>query len=191
MLPVLLRLTQTSPDRWKEGREKSRGVRRVLRWFWLTQLAAIVLIGIYFLTRGQALEDAREANASVETPSVAATGDENTFQPVIGSPPDLIVTDETLSHRPKWEALEVEPNPLTFCENTKMRVANSSNRPLNLEGSVMNSDISWTIGVVKPGEQIDFNVGEEGMLALADLTDGEPITRFDVAKCDAAGKFMQ
>lgn len=101
------------------------------------------------------------------------------------------MTDETLSHRPKWEALEVEPNPLTFCENTKMRVANSSNRPLNLEGSVMNSDISWTIGVVKPGEQIDFNVGEEGMLALADLTDGEPITRFDVAKCDAAGKFMQ
>lgn len=170
--------------RWQEGREKSRGVRRFFRWFWGLQLAAILLAGVYFLSRGQRLQDARDAasagqaavaNVAAALPAPAATE------------ADIIVTDRTLENRPGWDNLDVAPQSLSFCPHSQARIANSSSRTLNLQLSVRESDVNWDLGVVKAGGVFSFNVGEEGRYILADLTDGEPITAFDVAICGTGG----
>ena len=169
--------------RWREGREKSRAVRRFFRWFWGLQLAAILLAGIYFLSRGQTLQDARDAQAAGK--AVVATA-QATSAPAV-TEADIIVTDHTLADRPGWDDLDEAANPLSFCANSQARIANSSSRTLNLQLSVRESDVSWDLGVVKPGGVLRFDVGEEGGFVLSDLTDGQPITAYEVSTCHAMG----
>jgi hypothetical protein len=182
--------SQTFGERWAEGRKATKGIRRFIRWFFGIQLVGIVLLGVYFLTRGQTLEGIRNATANESEQSASTVQESSPASVASATEAEIVFTDRTLADRPKWDALGEDPNPLTFCANTKARIANGSSRTLNLGAAVRDSDISWTLGIVKQGGVLAFDVGDEGRFVLSDLGDGQPITTYEVAACNAKGRFL-
>jgi hypothetical protein len=174
----------TFMERWRQGRGQRRRVNRVIFWIWLVVAVGILLAGIYILTRGAALDKGRRSNQ--QTAQAEATQSANAGADRADSA-DFIITDRRLAEPPTWQNFREQPTTRTFCENAQPRVANGSSRILNLGGQVVASDVSWDIGIVKPGATLTFNVDEAGEYAIMDLDAGKPIFFYEVQKCDAQG----
>lgn len=169
----------TFAERFREGREKSKGVRRFIRWFFGIQLIAIPLIGTYFLTRGARQEETKQA----ESPAPAT--------PVQAQEADFLFTDKSLASptRDSWESLADNPNPSAFCAGYKAVLTNATSKPLHVQAGVQASDVSWIVGTVQPNATITFDVGNEpGSYFIADMDDDQPLAPYEVVKCNAAGE---
>ena len=168
----------TFADRFREGREKSKGVRRFIRWFFGIQLVAILLIGTYFLTRGAHLEETKHAESAA--PAAPAQAQEA----------DFLLTDKSLASptRDTWESLGANPDTSAFCAGSKAVLTNATSKPLHIQAGVQESDFSWVVGTVQPNATITFEVGNEpGSYFIADMDDNQPLAPYEVVKCNAAG----
>lgn len=169
----------TFAERFREGREKSKGVRRFIRWFFGIQLVAILLIGTYFLTRGAHLEETKQAeSAAPATPAQAQHA-------------DFLFTDKSLASptRDTWESLGDHPETSAFCAGSKAVLANATSKPLHIQAGVRDSDVSWVVGTVQTNATITFDVGNEpGSYFIADMDDNQPLAPYEVVKCNAAGE---
>lgn len=167
---------------FKEGREKSKGVRRFIRWFFGIQMLAILLLGTYFLTRGAKIEEARQAQkAEMAAPLAAAPVQEA----------DFLFTDQFLAGpgRDTWESLADNPNPNSFCVGSKAILTNASSKPMRIQAGRQSSDVSWTLGTVQPNATIEFEVGDyPGSYFIASLDDDRPLAPYEVTECNAAGQ---
>lgn len=167
----------TFAERFREGREKSKGVRRFIRWFFGIQLVAILLIGTYFLTRGAHLEEMKQAEgAAPAAPAQHA---------------DFLFTDKSLASptRDSWESLGANPDASAFCASSKAALTNATSKPLHIQAGVQDSDVSWVVGTVQPNATITFEVGNEpGSYFIADMDDNQPLAPYEVVKCNAAGE---
>lgn len=178
-------LKTTSPASFatqlKEGREKSKGVRRFIRWFFGIQMLAILLLGTYFLTRGAKIEETRGTQKAESTmpPSTAPTREA-----------DFVFNDKILATMDRnWETFADEPNPKGFCVGAKALLTNLSSKPMRVQAGRQSSDVSWTLGMVQPNATIEFDVGDDpGSYFIANLVDDRPLAPYDVYECDAAGQ---
>ena len=169
----------TFADRFREGREKSKGVRRFIRWFFGIQLVAILLIGTYFMTRGAHLEETKQA----ESAAPAA--------PAQTQHADFLFTDKSLASptRDGWESLGAHPETSAFCASSRAVLTNATSKPLHIQAGVQDSDVSWVVGTVQPNATITFDVGNEpGSYFIADMDDDRPLAPYEVVKCNAAGE---
>lgn len=166
---------------FEEGREKSKGVRRFIRWFFGIQMLAILLLGTYFLTRGAKIEETRRTQKaeSAMPPSTAPTREA-----------DFVFNDKILATMDRnWETFADEPNPNGFCVGAKALLTNLSSKPMRVQAGRQSSDVSWTLGMVQPNATIEFDVGDDpGSYFIANLVDNRPLAPYDVYECDAAGQ---
>jgi hypothetical protein len=171
----------TFADRFREGREKSKGVRRFIRWFFGIQLVAILLIGTYFLTRGAHLEETKQAESAAPAAPAQAQAQHA----------DFLFTDKILASptRDTWESLGAHPETSAFCAGSKAALTNATSKPLHIQAGVQESDFSWVVGTVQPNATITFEVGNEpGSYFIADMDDDQPLAPYELVKCNAAGE---
>jgi len=169
----------TFAERFREGREKSKGVRRFIRWFFGIQLVAILLMGTYFLTRGAHQEETKQAESAIPA------------APVQAQEADFLFTDKSLASptRDSWESLADNPNPSAFCAGSKAVLTNATSKSLRVQAGVQESEFSWDVGTIQPNATISFPVGNEpGSYFIADMDDNRPLAPYEVVKCNAAGE---
>ena len=169
----------TFAERFGQGREKSKGVRRFIRWFFGIQLIAILLMGTYFLTRGAHQEETKQAESAAPA------------TPVQVQEADFLFTDKSLASptRDSWESLADNPSPSAFCAGSKAVLTNATSKPLHVQAGVQASDVSWVVGTVQPNATITFDVGNEpGSYFIADMDNDQPLAPYEVVKCNARGE---
>lgn len=184
--------------RWKEGREKSRGIRRAFRWFWLAQLAVIVLVGIYFLTRGQTLQDARDAAPQEQSNAVDAANPANASEANGGAEPislatstgistQVTITDALLQNPWSYDGDNDGTNSADVCANSTIQIVNEGTQAVNLSVSELdNAADAGTIGELPSGSQTSFNVGAAKQYVIGRPIDGGAISLFmlNAVPCD-------
>lgn len=169
----------TFVERFREGCEKSKGVRRFIRWFFGIQLIAILLMGTYFLTQGAHQEETKQAESAAPT------------TPVQAQEADFLFTDKSLTSptRDSWDSLADNPSPSAFCAGSKAVLTNATSKPLHVQAGVQASDVSWVVGTIQPNATITFDVGNEpGSYFIADMDDNQPLSPYEVVTCNAAGE---
>ncbi|MBR2266749.1 SHOCT domain-containing protein [Sphingobium sp.] len=176
--------------RWKEGREKSRGIRRAFRWFWLAQLAIIVLVGIYFLTRGQTLQDARDATPHEQSNAVDAANLTNASEASDGAEPissptptgistQVTITDALLQNPWSYDGDNDGTNSADVCANGTIQIVNESKEALNLSVSELDTYAdAGAIGELPSGSRTAFSVGAAKQYVMGRPIEGGAISLF-------------
>jgi uncharacterized iron-regulated membrane protein len=145
-------------------------VRRFFRWFWGIQLVAIILIGIYFLTRGSTLEEARQSAAKTATardPQAAdatAAPDNATIEAVPHFTAEATITDHTLANPWSYDGDTADhDNSQDVCPRGELTFVNRSAVPLQLDISAIDTAaVVATLPPLQPGMTARYRTGQIG-----------------------------
>lgn len=173
----------TFGEHFAEGRRKSRGVRRFFRWFWGIQFVAILLVGIYFLTRGWTLHEATDARDAHQT-AKAANEEITPAQPEAAT--EVSISDEVIAGMFKASGSWSETNSQDVCVRDVVQVVNRSSKPLDLDISdAQTSDTAGDIGHLEPGQGVNYRTARVGRYIIGKVEQGVSINLFllNVVNC--------
>jgi len=143
-----------------------------------------VLVGLYFLVRGQTSNEAMVNAASVQTNlsgnsqmevADAQYGDDHAVDKKEAITPlsEVVITDATLEDPWNYDGDGGESSSTEVCANTTITLSNSSARALNLSVSNLNTaDQVGVIGEMPPAATAPLNVGPEGQYVIGQVIEG-------------------
>jgi len=198
--------TASFGERYAEAKRETRGIRLFIRWLFGLILVAIVLVGIYFLTRGYTIEEQRQSVANVmsaELPGPAAAelspdqvmnAHPITSAPVASRAPDgatteiddVLITEQVVRSIYKSDGSFAEGSSQGVCPFSTIRIINRTQAPLDLDiSSAKTAELVGEIGHLEPGQSASYRTGQVGRYIIGKLQQGVSINMFllDVRNC--------
>ncbi|KRB82699.1 hypothetical protein ASE00_11745 [Sphingomonas sp. Root710] len=171
---------------YSEAKRQTRGIRLFIRWFFGLLLVAIVLVGIYFLTRGYTIEEQRQSVANVTAPAPVPEADPAPVKTVaIPAAKIFKISTALLANPPSWEMLNADPNTPTLCSGSTVRIINDTDQTLQL--ALDGNEILQPIGKAEPKGILD-TPAELGSFMITDQRTDQPLLAFNVNDCPAAAR---